>query len=190
MGKNATNYHCEVLAVCEATTHLLSSGLAPAKVVLFIDTQAAILALSINTPTALTQFSAELKLQSSSYVAGLLPYSAYQVILGFPSMKEPIKKSRRDPRNSGTVGPIPRYLKGAEAVARFRLATGHNFLGVYLHWLGVATNEACSIYAHVRRDGVHLLQCTGLVEYPADDIVSRYWEARRQMVKKPSTGVG
>ncbi|GFT26468.1 transposable element Tcb1 transposase [Trichonephila clavipes] len=33
-------------------------------------------------------------------------------------------------------------------------------------------------------DGDHLLQCTGL-EYPADDIVSQYWKAQRQMVKKP-----
>ncbi|GFV35501.1 alpha-methylacyl-CoA racemase [Trichonephila clavipes] len=38
-------------------------------------------------------------------------------------------------------------------------------------------------------DGDHLLQCTELVEYSADDIVRWYWEARRQMVKKPSTGV-
>ncbi|GFY33303.1 uncharacterized protein TNCV_1897571 [Trichonephila clavipes] len=45
VGKNATNYDGEVLAVCEAITHLLSAGLAPAKVVFFIDCQAAILAL-------------------------------------------------------------------------------------------------------------------------------------------------
>ncbi|GFX87968.1 reverse transcriptase [Trichonephila clavipes] len=73
-------------------------------------------------------------------------------------------------------GPIP------EAVASFRLTTGHDLLEVYLHWLGVAANEAM--------DGKHLLQCTRLTEYLADDIVSWYWEARRQMVKKPSTGVG
>ncbi|GFW26543.1 uncharacterized protein TNCV_1164781 [Trichonephila clavipes] len=30
----------------------------------------------------------------------------------------------------------------------------------------------------------------GWVEYPTDDVVSQYWEAQRQMVKKPSTGVG
>ncbi|GFW31459.1 hypothetical protein TNCV_1288061 [Trichonephila clavipes] len=35
-------------------------------------------------------------------------------------------------------------------------------------------------------DGDHLLQSTGLDEYPTDDVVSQYWEARRQMVKKPS----
>ncbi|GFW04845.1 uncharacterized protein TNCV_4880801 [Trichonephila clavipes] len=45
-GKNATNYDGEVSVVCEATMQLLSTGLAPAKFV-FIDSQAAILALSI-----------------------------------------------------------------------------------------------------------------------------------------------
>ncbi|GFX57624.1 reverse transcriptase [Trichonephila clavipes] len=85
--------------------------------------------------------------------------------------------------NSGHCEPNP------EAVARFRLATGHDFLGVYLHWLGVSANIACPLCGHAGMDGDHLLQCTGLAEYPADDIASRYWEAQRQMVK-PSTGVG
>ncbi|GFX40679.1 hypothetical protein TNCV_1218021 [Trichonephila clavipes] len=40
------------------------------------------------------------------------------------------------------MGPIPRHLERAEAVARFFLTTGHDFLGVYLHLLGVAANEA------------------------------------------------
>ncbi|GFS98635.1 uncharacterized protein TNCV_2987601 [Trichonephila clavipes] len=51
MEKNATNYDSEVLAVCEATAQLLAAGLAPAKVVFFIDSHAAILALSLNKPT-------------------------------------------------------------------------------------------------------------------------------------------
>ncbi|GFX50915.1 histone-lysine N-methyltransferase SETMAR [Trichonephila clavipes] len=38
-------------------------------------------------------------------------------------------------------------------------------------------------------DGDLMLQCTGLFKLQADDIVSCYWEARRQMVKKPSTGI-
>ncbi|GFW89948.1 reverse transcriptase [Trichonephila clavipes] len=92
--------------------------------------------------------------------------------------------------NLVTVCPIPRHLERAEVVARFRLTTGHDFLGVYLHWLGVAASEACTICGHARMDGDHLLQCIGLDEYPADDIISRYWEARRQTVKKPNTGVG
>ncbi|GFT82346.1 reverse transcriptase [Trichonephila clavipes] len=89
-----------------------------------------------------------------------------------------------------TVGPIPRHPEKAEAVARFRLTTGHNFLGVYLQWLGVAANEVCVLCGHARMDGDLLLQCTGLDEFPADDIISRYWKTRRQMVKKPSMGVG
>ncbi|GFW66204.1 hypothetical protein TNCV_1711031 [Trichonephila clavipes] len=65
-------------------------------------------------------------------------------------------------------------------------------VGVYLHWLGLYPNEACPLRSHARMDGDHLLQCTGLDEYPNDEIVSRYWEARvlSQIVKKPSTGVG
>ncbi|GFU13765.1 hypothetical protein TNCV_939781 [Trichonephila clavipes] len=68
-------------------------------------------------------------------------------------------------------------------------STGHDLLGVYLHWHGVAANEACPPCSHARMDDDYLLQCTGLVEYSADDNVSPYWEARRQM-KKTSTGVG
>ncbi|GFV46942.1 uncharacterized protein TNCV_3033391 [Trichonephila clavipes] len=41
------------------------------------------------------------------------------------------------------VGPITRHLERTESIACFRLTTGHDFLGVYLHWLGVAANEAC-----------------------------------------------
>ncbi|GFW31416.1 reverse transcriptase [Trichonephila clavipes] len=81
-----------------------------------------------------------------------------------------------------TVSPIPKPLERAESVAHFRLTTGHGFLGVYLHWLGVA----CSLCGHARMEGEHLLRCTG---HPTDDIVSGYWEARRQMVKKSSTSV-
>ncbi|GFU66975.1 reverse transcriptase [Trichonephila clavipes] len=88
-----------------------------------------------------------------------------------------------------TVGPILRHLERAEAVARFRLTTGHDFWGVYLHWLGVAANEAYPLCGHARMNDNHLLQCTGLYEYPTADINSLYWEVRRQMVKKPSTGI-
>ncbi|GFX37671.1 reverse transcriptase [Trichonephila clavipes] len=65
-----------------------------------------------------------------------------------------------------------------------------DFLEVYLHWIGLAADEACPLCSHVRMDGDHLLQCTRLDEYPTDVIVSRYWEARPQIVKKRSTGVG
>ncbi|GFU95546.1 reverse transcriptase [Trichonephila clavipes] len=88
-----------------------------------------------------------------------------------------------------TVGPIPRHPERVVVVASFRLTTGHDFLEVYLHWLGMAANDTCSHCGHARMDGDHLPQCTGLSEYPADGI-SRYWEAGRQMVKKQSTGIG
>ncbi|GFX90837.1 reverse transcriptase [Trichonephila clavipes] len=70
--------------------------------------------------------------------------------------------------------PVPRHLVRAEAVARFRLRTGLDFLGVYLHWLCMAARELCPICSHARIDDDHLLQCTGLDEYPTDVIVSRY----------------
>ncbi|GFU19284.1 hypothetical protein TNCV_1468861 [Trichonephila clavipes] len=82
-------------------------------------------------------------------------------MLGFPAMREPTKTPSRinsqksiiistfidkyttvtpkTPRaleshgKLATVGPIPRHLERADAVACFRLTTGHGFLGVYLH---------------------------------------------------------
>ncbi|GFX46254.1 hypothetical protein TNCV_1371961 [Trichonephila clavipes] len=66
--------------------------------------------------------------------------------------------------NSGHCGPKPETPGESRG---FCLTTGHDFLGVYLHWLGVAANEACPICGHVRMDGDHLLQCTGLDKYPA-----------------------
>ncbi|GFW77844.1 integrase catalytic domain-containing protein [Trichonephila clavipes] len=68
-----------------------------------------------------------------------------------------------------TVGPNPRYPERVETIARFCLTTGHDCLGVYFHWLGLASNEACQLCGHSRMDGDHLLQCTGLDEHPIDD---------------------
>ncbi|GFU13780.1 reverse transcriptase [Trichonephila clavipes] len=102
-------------------------------------------------------------------------------------------KSFRKPWTTlATVGPIPRNLERGEAVARFHFTTENDFLGVYLHCLGVAANVVCSFCGHARMGHAPQFEkrCTGLVEYPADDIVIRNWEALRQMVKKPSTGVG
>ncbi|GFY04773.1 hypothetical protein TNCV_420271 [Trichonephila clavipes] len=61
---------------------------------------------------------------------------------------------------------------------------------IYLHWFGVAANEACPLCGRARMDGDHLLQCTGLNEYPANDIVSRYWEAWSLMIKNTRPDVG
>ncbi|GFY16502.1 reverse transcriptase [Trichonephila clavipes] len=89
-----------------------------------------------------------------------------------------------------TVEPTLRHQKRAEAVACFRLTNGDDFLGVYIHPLGLAADEAFSLSGHARMNGDHLLQCTGLDEYPNDNVVSWYWEADHQMVKKPSTSIG
>ncbi|GFV30789.1 reverse transcriptase [Trichonephila clavipes] len=69
------------------------------------------------------------------------------------------------------------------------ITTGHNFMEVYLHWLDLAADEACPLCCRVRMNSSPLLQCTGLDKYSIDDVVSRYWEARCQKFKKPSTGV-
>ncbi|GFT80266.1 reverse transcriptase [Trichonephila clavipes] len=77
---------------------------------------------------------------------------------------QPIKLTKQSvflDETLATVVRIPKHLVRAEAVALFRLTTGHDFLGVYLHWLGVAINEACLLSGHARIDGDHLLQCTG-----------------------------
>ncbi|GFX37949.1 reverse transcriptase [Trichonephila clavipes] len=203
VGKKATNYDGEVLAVCEATTHLLSAGLDPAKAVFFIDSQVAILAKSSNTPTDRLN-----TIQCRTKIAGLVSYGWTATLQCVPShveilgneraeIKKPNRERSRLNRNLrrpwetlATVGPILRRLGRAEAVTLFRLTTGRDFLGVHLHWLGVAANEAYPLCGHARMDGDHLPQCTGLAAYPTDDIISRYWEARRQTVKKPSMGVG
>ncbi|GFW54207.1 reverse transcriptase [Trichonephila clavipes] len=78
--KNTTNYDGEVLAICEATAQLLSAGLAPAKVVFFIDSQAAILALSSNTPTDCLN-----TIQYQTKIAYLISYGCTAALQWVPS---------------------------------------------------------------------------------------------------------
>ncbi|GFT82869.1 hypothetical protein TNCV_4434211 [Trichonephila clavipes] len=58
---------------------------------------------------------------------------------------------------------------GSYPEASFCLTTRHDFLGVYLHYV----TWACPFSGHIREDGDNLFQCTGLDEYPTDDVVSR-----------------
>ncbi|GFX26308.1 hypothetical protein TNCV_949061 [Trichonephila clavipes] len=48
--------------------------------------------------------------------------------------------------------------------------------------ISVAIDGTCGL---AKMEGDHVPRRTGLAEYPADDIISWYWESRRQMVKKP-----
>ncbi|GFW98727.1 hypothetical protein TNCV_2759031 [Trichonephila clavipes] len=100
-----------------------------------------------------------MKLRSSFYMAELWTYSGTKVMLGSPAMRVLTKiqagsrktKSLGKPREAlVTVDPIPRHLGRAEAIARFRLTTGHDFSEVYLHWLDLASDEAFSLSGHAR----------------------------------------
>ncbi|GFU10634.1 hypothetical protein TNCV_1773091 [Trichonephila clavipes] len=89
-------------------------------------------------------------------------------------------------RSQTTACLIPRDLRRAEAVARFRYITVHEFLGIYLYWL--LTRPAHSMVLLEWR-GTTCSNALDSINIP-DDIVSWYWKARRQMAKKPSVGVG
>ncbi|GFV01288.1 reverse transcriptase [Trichonephila clavipes] len=86
--------------------------------------------------------------------------------------------------------PIPKHLERADDVASFLLTTKHYCMRVYFRRLVPATDKGSLLCSNAKIDGNNLHQCTGLDEYPSDDIVSRYCEVRRQMTKKPSTGDG
>ncbi|GFV47263.1 reverse transcriptase [Trichonephila clavipes] len=169
VGKNETNYDGEVLAVYEATTQLLAADLTPAKVVVFIDSQAAILALSSNTLTYCLN-----TIQCRSKIAELISYGwtvALQWVpghVGIPGNERADQKAKQGAESSQpevpltfrraksiistftkkyiivtqetkslgnswetlvTGGPIQRHLERAEAVARFCITSGHDFLG-------------------------------------------------------------
>ncbi|GFW98887.1 reverse transcriptase [Trichonephila clavipes] len=149
-GKNATNYDGEVLAVCEVATQLLSAGLASAKVVFFIDSQAAISALKTKQGAESFQPEVPLILRSARSIISTS-------IDKYTIANQKTKNLGKPWETLATVGSIPKHMERAEAVDRFRLTTGHEFLGVYLHWLGLAANEACPICGHARMDGDHLL---------------------------------
>ncbi|GFW15457.1 hypothetical protein TNCV_4655971 [Trichonephila clavipes] len=77
----------------------------------------------------------------------------WQVYCNDPKNQEPWKAKG----NLGHCGPYP---EAPEESQDHSLATGHDFLRVYLHWLGLATDEACPLSHYARMDGDHLLQYT------------------------------
>ncbi|GFY31434.1 hypothetical protein TNCV_4989931 [Trichonephila clavipes] len=91
-----------------------------------------------------------------------------------PKHQEPWKAMEK-PDQCGSNVEVP-------AGSHLRLTAEHDFLGVNFLWLGLAADEVCPLCSYARMEGFHLLQCTGLDEYPTEDVVSRSWEAWRQMV--------
>ncbi|GFS97152.1 uncharacterized protein TNCV_1921001 [Trichonephila clavipes] len=66
----------------------------------------------------------------------------------------------------GSYTEAPGESQGLPAFAK---TIGHDFLGVYIHWLGLSADEPCPLCGHGWMDGDHLLQYTGLDEYPLRD---------------------
>ncbi|GFW98205.1 hypothetical protein TNCV_331571 [Trichonephila clavipes] len=66
-------------------------------------------------------------------------------------------------RNFGLCKSNPEALEErSEAVANFRLSTGHDCLGGYFHGLGLAADVVCPLCGYARTYGDHLLQCTSI----------------------------
>ncbi|GFY07814.1 hypothetical protein TNCV_4287501 [Trichonephila clavipes] len=51
---------------------------------------------------------------------------------------------------------VPRHLERPEAVDHFYLLTGHPVLGVHLHRVGLAPDEASPYHGHDRMDGAYI----------------------------------
>jgi hypothetical protein len=78
--------------------------------------------------------------------------------------------------------PLNSKMPQKEAVARFRLKTGHNCLAVHLHKIKVYSSDECTLCriqgTSMKAD--HLLTCRKLDSSAqiAGDIAKLYWDAR------------
>ena len=66
-----------------------------------------------------------------------------------------------------------------EAVAQFRLATGHDCLAKHLHHIGILRSPNCTLCKQGIMDSNHLNICSALTSITLTD---RYWEAREKMM--------
>ena len=64
-----------------------------------------------------------------------------------------------------------------EAVAKFRMATGHDCLAGHLHRLGMLNSPCYLCNSAANMDSHHLQLCTALTSTSISD---RYWEARER----------
>ena len=78
--------------------------------------------------------------------------------------------------NIHLIPEIPRK----SAVAMFKLLTGHDCLSKHLHRIDILTSPNCLLCCQEQEMDIdHLASCTAL--QMAQDMTSKYWEARRRM---------
>lgn len=66
-----------------------------------------------------------------------------------------------------------------EAVAKFRLATGHDCLAKHLHRIGILQTPDCPLCSLGKiMDARHLQECPALLK---STLTEKYWEAREKM---------
>ncbi|GFU54159.1 reverse transcriptase [Trichonephila clavipes] len=204
-----SDYHYDgvILDVCEAIAHLHSTEVAPSKVIFFIHSQAANLALSSNTPSdCLNTFQCRPKtveLISYDWTVALQWVPRH---VGIPDNDRADQNAKQGAESSQPE--VPLTFRRAKSII-FKFVDKYTIVAQKINCLGKSWKNSghCGINSEApgdsrgccsnspnhrscRMDGDPLLQCTGLDEYQTEEIVSRYWEARRQMIKKPSTGVG
>ncbi|VDO07320.1 unnamed protein product [Rodentolepis nana] len=77
------------------------------------------------------------------------------------------------------ISDIPDWPR-IEAVAEFRLRTGHDCLAKHLHRLELCTQPTCPLFnLQEEMDKTHLIRCPSLKTRTESQ---RYWEARRQLM--------
>ena len=174
VGKNASNYDGEVCAVLQASKQLRALNLNPTKVV-FKDSLAKRGAETNQPEIPFTLHRAQNLITSTSNKASLNTLKDLSIGKKWESL--------------ATTRIIPIHLERSEAVARFRITTGHDYLQEHLHRIGLVADDTCPLCGLGRMDGGHLQTCQALT-YPINDTTNRYWEARRQMMEASRTGVG
>ncbi|GIY90702.1 reverse transcriptase [Caerostris darwini] len=99
------------------------------------------------------------------------------------------KNTTKGGNSLATGNRIPMHLERVEAVPRFRLTTGHDYLPAHLHRIGLASDGIRSLCGIANMDGDSLRNCTELID-ASDDIAVPYWESRRRMAQQQQTCVG
>ncbi|VDO02791.1 unnamed protein product [Rodentolepis nana] len=90
-----------------------------------------------------------------------------------------IKARTKEKQWTVAISDIPDWPR-IEAVAEFRLRTGHDCLAKHLHRLGLYTQPTCPLCnLQEEMEKTHLIQCPALKTKTESQ---RYWEARRQLM--------